>query len=276
MQNKIWFVLLYLMLILIFKVLAMSFTNGSGGVGGTFGPTLFMGGIAGFFIARLINISGIHNVPEANFVLVGMGGMMAAVMHAPLTAIFLIAEITGGYLLFMPLIVVSVTSFITIRCFESHSIYTRRLALTGELITHNKDKAALSMLQIGNLVETDFTIVESNAKLGELIKIISNSKRNIFPVVDNGKIIGIVLLDDVRNIIFKPEKYESTYVKEFMKNPPAFVYVNELMESVVQKFEDTGAWNLPVVDEQDNYMGFLSKSNIFSAYRKLLKEFSDE
>ena len=277
MQDKVWFVMIYLVLILVFKVAAMSLTNGSGGVGGTFGPTLFMGGIAGFFVARLINMSGIHQVPETNFTLVGMGGMMAAVMHAPLTAIFLIAEITGGYTLFMPLIVVSVSSFITIRGFESHSIYTKRLAKKGDLITHNKDKAALTLMRVDDLVETNFKPVSPDATLGELVKVISKSKRNLFPVVDNNKkIVGVVVLDDVRKIIFNPEKYNEVYVRELMTSPPNIVHIEESMESVVLKFEVVNAWNLPVVDEEGHYIGFLSKSNIFSAYRNVLKEFSDE
>lgn len=277
MHDKVWFIMFYLILILVFKVVAMAFTNGSGGVGGTFGPTLFMGGIAGFFIARVINISGIHQVPETNFTLVGMGGMMAAVMHAPLTAIFLIAEITGGYTLFMPLIIASVVSFITIRGFEQHSIYTKRLAKKGELITHNKDKAALTMLRVDDLVETDFKSIHPDATLGELVKVIAKSKRNLFPVVDsNQKIVGVVLLDDIRSIMFTPEKYSVTHVRDLMKNPPDIISIDETMEEVVNKFEMTKAWNLPVVDEDGCYMGFLSKSNIFSAYRSLLKAFSDE
>ncbi|MDR1054497.1 MAG: chloride channel protein [Prevotellaceae bacterium] len=277
MQNKVWFVLIYLVLILVFKVVAMACTNGSGGVGGTFGPTLFMGGIAGFFIARLINVSGIHQVPETNFALVGMGGMMAAVMHAPLTAIFLIAEITGGYTLFMPLIVVSVVSFITIRGFESHSIYTKRLAKKGDLITHNKDKAVLTLLRVDGLVETNFKTIRPDATLGELVNLISKSKRNLFPVVNkNRKIVGVVLLDDIRDIMFKSSKYSEVHVRDIMVDPPEIVNLDEPMESVVHKFEITKAWNLPVLDEQDHYVGFLSKSNIFSAYRDLLKEFSDE
>ena len=277
MQDKVWFIMIYLVLILFFKVFAMSFTNGSGGVGGTFGPTLFMGGIAGFFVARLINISGIHKVPETNFALVGMGGLMAAVMHAPLTAIFLIAEITGGYTLFMPLMITSVVSFITIRQFESHSIYTKRLAKKGELITHNKDKAVLTLLRVDGLVETNFRQISPDATLGELVRVISKSKRNLFPVVNNDeKIVGVVILDDIRDIMFRPTKYNEVYVRDLMSKPPEIIRIDEPMEVVVQKFEETQAWNLPVIDEDEHYIGFLSKSSIFSAYRDMLKEFSDE
>jgi CIC family chloride channel protein len=256
----------------------MSLTNGSGGVGGTFGPTLFLGGIAGFLVARLINLSEIYQVPESNFALVGMAGMMSGVMQAPLTAIFLIAEITGGYTLLMPLMVVSVISFITIRRFEQYSIYTKRLAQAGDLLTHNKDKAALTLLKAENLVETDFVKVFPDNTLGEMVKVVSLSKRNIFPVIDKkGHIEGVVFLDDIRDVMFESKLYTITVVKDKMKPVPDIIRIDEPMENVILKFEKTGAWNLPVVNEKDEYVGFLSKSKIFSAYRELLKElFGDE
>jgi len=278
LQDRAWFFVLYLLCIIIFKVLAMSLTNGSGGVGGTFGPTLFLGGIVGFLVARLINLSGIYEVPESNFALVGMAGMMSGVMQAPLTAIFLIAEITGGYTLLMPLMVVSVISFITIRRFEQYSIYTKRLAQTGDLLTHNKDKAALTLLKAENLVETDFIKVFPTDTLGEMVKAISLSKRNMFPVIGKkGRIVGIVFLDDIRDIMFETKLYSTTIVKDKMKHVPDVIRIDEAMENVILKFEKTGAWNLPVVNEMNEYVGFLSKSKIFSAYRELLKElFGDE
>lgn len=271
------FVLIYLVLIMVFKVVAMAFTNGSGGVGGTFGPTLFMGGIAGFFIANVINYTGIATVPEANFTLVGMGGMMAGVMHAPLTAIFLIAEITGGYALFMPLIITSVTSFLTIRTFESHSIYTKRLALKGDLITHNKDKAALTLLKVSDLIERDFSMVHPSDTLARLVKVISKSKRNIFPVVEsNGELAGIVLLDDIRKMMFDSSKYDTVFVKELMTSAPGFVHEDDTVEEVLDQFEQTKSWNLPVLNKDSIYVGFLSKSRILTAYRDVLLEFSEE
>jgi CIC family chloride channel protein len=278
LQDRAWFFVLYLLCIIIFKVLAMSLTNGSGGVGGTFGPTLFLGGIVGFLVARLINLSGIYEVPESNFALVGMAGMMSGVMQAPLTAIFLIAEITGGYTLLMPLMVVSVISFITIRRFEQYSIYTKRLAQTGDLLTHNKDKAALTLLKAENLVETDFIKVFPTDTLGEMVKAISLSKRNMFPVIGKkGRIVGVVFLDDIRDIMFETKLYSTTIVKDKMKHVPDVIRIDEAMENVILKFEKTGAWNLPVVNEMNEYVGFLSKSKIFSAYRELLKElFGDE
>jgi CIC family chloride channel protein len=278
LQDRAWFFVLYLVCIIIFKVLAMSLTNGSGGVGGTFGPTLFIGGITGFLVARLINISGIYEVPESNFALVGMAGTMSGVMQAPLTAIFLIAEITGGYTLLMPLMVVSVISFITIRRFEQYSIYTKRLAQSGDLLTHNKDKAALTLLKVEDLVETDFIKLFPDNTLGEMVKAVSSSKRNIFPVIGKqGHIDGVVFLDDIRDIMFESKLYSTTFVKDKMKPVPGFIRIDEPMENVILKFEKTGAWNLPVVNEEYEYVGFLSKSKIFSAYRELLKElFGDE
>jgi CIC family chloride channel protein len=276
-SSNVWFILLFFLAVFFFKVFSMSLTNSGGGVGGTFGPTLFMGGIAGFIVARLINLSSIHEVPEANFVLVGMAGMMSGVMHAPLTAIFLIAEITGGYNLFMPLMLTSAVSFITIRGFERHSIYTKRLALRGELITHNKDKAVLTMLRVDKLVETDFSIVSPDNTLGQLVKIISRSSRNLFPVVDDtAALVGVVLLDDMRSIMFDTGNYDVVRVRDVMKLPPALVTTGESMQSVLDKFEESGAWNLPVVDENGQYVGFVSKSKIFSSYRNMLQQFSDE
>jgi CIC family chloride channel protein len=278
LQYRAWFFVLYLFAILIFKVLAVSLTNGSGGVGGTFGPTLFMGGIAGFLVARLINLSGIHAVPESNFALVGMAGLMSGVMQAPLTAIFLIAEITGGYVLLMPLMAVSVVSFITVRQFESYSIYTKRLAKSGDLLTLDKDKAALTLLKIKDLVETDFTGVAPDDTLGKLVKVISQSNRNVYPVTDSKRHIkGMVFLDDIRTEMFEPSLYRITTVRDRMKPVPDIIRIDETMEQVIEKFTKTGAWNLPVVNRNNEYIGFLSKAKIFSAYRELLKNlFGDE
>ena len=268
-QNNILLFGLFLLLILIFKAAATSITNGSGGVGGIFAPALFMGGIAGYFMARIVNLIGFINVSERNFSLVGMAGMMAGVMHAPLTAIFLIAEITGGYGLLLPLILTSTIAFITIIYFEPHSIYTIRLAQRGELITHHKDKAILTLIDMGKVIEKDFLELSPNDRLSVLVNAISRSKRNIFPVVSNGMLVGIVLLDDIRHIIFNTEMYESTYIRDLMILPPTHVSPNEPMDEVMKKFEETGSWNLPVI-QNGKYVGFLSKSKLFSVYRKWL------
>lgn len=275
-QDNYWLLLVALALLIAVKAIATAVTTGSGGIGGTFAPTLFVGGVSGFFVAKLINKFTFIDVSESNFTLVGMAGMMAGVMHAPLTAIFLIAEITGGYALFVPLIITSTISFLTIMYFEPHSIYTKGLAKRGDLITHHKDKAVLTLLQVGKVIESDFVLVYPEETLGDLVKKISKSKRNIFPVVTvEGVFVGVVSLDDIRPIMFDTEVYESVSIKELMTVPPEFISVKESMDSVMRKFGNTGAWNLPVLDG-DKYVGFVSKSKIFSAYRDVLIQFSDE
>ncbi len=266
----------FLVLLLIFKVFATSATNGAGGVGGVFAPSLFMGGILGYLVAVLLNQFSFIQVNEVNFALVGMAAFMSGVMHAPMTSIFLIAEITGGYGLFIPLIIASTISYITIMYFEPHSIYTKRLAKRGELITHNKDQAALTLMRLDREVERDLITVDPDNTLRELVHSISQSKRNIFPVVDeNNELLGIVLLDNIRDIMFNNEIYDETFVRDLMTAPPDIIEYNESMDIVMNKFEETGAWNLPVIKD-GKYEGFLSKSKIYTAYRKVLVYFSDE
>ena len=272
-----WLFLLYFAAIMLFKVFATAFTNAGGGVGGTFGPTLVTGGLAGFVIARLVNLLDFAALPEANFVLVGMAGLMAGVMQAPMTAIFLIAEITGGYELLIPLIVASTVSYATIRIFERYSIYTKRIAAQGELLTHDSDQAVLTLLKTSDMVERDFTTVCYTDTLGMLVDAISRSHRNLFPVLDEqGRFQGIVTLNDVREIMFDRASYDTVKMYNIMKSAPAFVYLDEKMESVMDKFESTQAWNLPVLDDENKYLGFVSKSKIFSSYRDQLKAVSDE
>ena len=270
-----WVIPIYFALALILKVFAMSFTNAGGGVGGTFGPTLIVGGIAGFILARTINLMGFHALPEANFALVGMAGLMAGVMQAPMTAIFLIAEITGGYSLLLPLIIVSAISFATMRAFEPFSIYSKRLAKSGDLITHNSDRAVLTLLQTSDLVETDFTSVRLDDTLGDLVKAVARSTRNLYPVLDDAGVYrGYIGLDDIRKIMFDKDQYETTKVYTLMKNAPATVLSTDRMDSVMDKFDTTKAWNLPVVDEDGRYVGYVSKSKIFSSYRQRLQDVS--
>lgn len=274
-SNYILF-LVFLLLVLFFKVIAMTATTAGGGVGGIFAPSLFMGGVAGFFVARFINYFDPSRLPEKNFALAGMAGIMAGVMHAPLTAIFLIAEITGGYSFFIPLIITATVSYLTIMQFEPHSLYTKRLAQQGELITHDKDKAVLSRLTIRRLIETNFNPIGPDASLGELVKVVSESERNVFPVIDADRtFLGVVFMNDIRNILFKPELYETTFVNQLMFMPDTFVEINETMEDVAQKFHSTAHYNLPVL-EGGKYIGFVSRANVFSAYRKLVKEFSQD
>ncbi|MDA3880476.1 MAG: chloride channel protein [Prolixibacteraceae bacterium] len=268
--------ILLLFAILIFKVVAMAATNGAGGVGGIFAPTLVVGSFAGFFLVHTLNMFSSVNLPESNFALAGMSGVMAGVMHAPMTAIFLIAEITGGYDLILPLILVSTISYITIMIFEPHSIYTKRLAERGELLTHHKDKNVLVMLDTEKLIETGFIKLKDNETLRDFVRKVPLSKRNIFPVLDEEqKLVGVVLMENVRPIIFNRALYDSTYISDLMISPPAIVDMNENMDSVMKKFQKTKAWNLPVT-ENGKYRGFLSKSKIFNEYRDILIHFSDD
>ena len=269
-------ILVYFLSIILLKIVASVATNGGGGVGGIFAPSLFMGAIVGFVTARVMNMSGLV-VPETSFALVGMAGLMSGVMHAPLTGIFLIAELTGGYHLFMPLMIVSVISYVTIMFFEPHSLYAMRLAQKGELLTHNKDRNVLTLLKMDSVLETDFVTIMPQMTLGELVKVISESRRNIFPVIDkNGRLRGILLLDEVRNIMFQPRLYKRFTVEQLMTSPAAILRFDLPMDKVMEIFEDTGAWNLPVVDAERRYLGFVSKSKIFNSYRNVLVHFSEE
>jgi len=273
-----WAVPVFFLLVLLLKVFSMTFTNAGGGVGGTFGPTLFVGALAGFVVADTLNLLWPGTVPLANFVLVGMAGLMAGVMQAPLTAIFLIAEISGGYQLLVPLILTSAISFGVTRLFEKYSIYTKRIAASGELLTHEADQAVLTLLRTNTLLETDFTPVRIDDTLGQLVDAVSGSSRNIFPVLDSrGRLQGYVSLADIRRDMFQTELYDNKHVYNYMQTAPEYVFPGEPMDSVMRKFEKTGAWNLPVVEKEDRtYLGFLSKSKIFSAYREELKDFSQD
>ena len=276
LKDHTWFLLLIMFLILVFKAVATSVTNGSGGVGGIFAPSLFMGGMAGFLAAKLLNLIPGITVSESNFALVGMAGVMSGVMHAPLTGIFLIAEITGGYALLTPLIITATISFLTIKYFEPHSIYAKRLAERGELITHHKDKAMLSMMKIDNLLETNFQTIDVNATLGDFVKVVPHSQRNVFPVVDSeNNFYGIIFINDIRNIIFNREIYETTFIRDLMYMPDPLVDPNESMEDIARKFSESENYNLPVIKE-GKYLGFVSRAKVFSTYRKLIEEFSDE
>ena len=277
-RNDVWMVILFIGMIILTKVFATSATNGSGGVGGTFAPSLYVGCMAGFFFAILINTLGLCDgeLSTKNFALMGMAGVMSAVMHAPLMAIFLTAEMTGGYELFLPLLIVSTISYGTIRLFLPWSIYTMRLAQRGELLTQEKDKTVLTLLKMDSVIETDFIEVHPDMTLKEMVGVISRSNRNLFPVTDDkGSLLGIVLLDDIRNIMFRPDLYRKMRVSKFMAMVPAKIEVGESMDKVMKLFDDTNAWNLPVV-EKGKYVGFVSKSKIFNSYRRVLKHYTDD
>ncbi len=275
-RGNMWFILGFIALIILTRVFATSATTGSGGIGGTFAPSLYVGCMAGFFFASLINHLFGLDLSVKNFALMGMCGVMSGVMHAPLMGIFLTAELTGGYELFLPLLIVSTLSYGTIKMFEPYSIYAMRLAQRGELLTHHKDKAVLTLLKINNVIETDFISVRPEMSLKEMVEVISKSNRNLFPVVDeSGRLLGVVLLDEIRNIMFRPDLYRRMFVHTFMSMPPASIEVGESMERVMKIFDDTGAWNLPVV-EGGRYVGFVSKSKIFNSYRRVLRHYSED
>ena len=262
-------------LIMLVKIITSATTTGAGGSGGIFAPSLFLGGMAGFLVSSILNLDG-DLVSARNFALAGMAGMMAAVMQSPMTAIFLIAEITGGFGLMIPLMVTSATAYLTIKPLLPHSLYHLRLAKRGELITHNKDKAILTLLKLKNVIEIDHQTIDVESTLGELVKIVSKSKRNLFPVIDHkGNFCGVVLLDDIREFMFDKERYSTTLVKDLMIMPPEIIAPDEKMESVMKKFNDSGVWNLPVINNR-KYIGFISKSTIFNAYRTELVRFSEE
>jgi CIC family chloride channel protein len=276
-RNNVSFILLYIGLIILFKAFATSATNGGGGVGGTFAPSLYVGCLTGFFFAYLINHLGFDiELSVKNFALMGMAGVMSGVMHAPLMGIFLTAEMTGGYQLFLPLLIVSALSYGTVKVFASYSIYTMRLARRGELLTHHKDKAVLTLLKMNAVIENDFLTVTPDMNLKQMVDTISQSSRNLFPVLDSEKkLLGVVQLDDIRNIMFRPDLYKRMYVSRFMSVPPAKLQLGDSMDKVMKTFDDTGAWNLPVVDG-DKYVGFVSKSKIFNSYRRVLRHYSGD
>jgi len=276
LRDNPWFFIIFLLLLIIFKVIAMTATTASGGVGGVFAPSLFVGAIGGYFVAYFSNhVFGV-DLPLENFALAGMGAMLAGVMHAPLLGIFLTAEITGGYQLFFPLIISAIASYMTIVQFEPHSIYAKRLAMKGELVTHHKDKAILHFMEVRHLIEKDFAIVSPEATLGDLTKIIATSKRNLFPVVDEeGTMCGMIKMDDIREIIFNHDLYDKVYVKDLMYMPEYYISPRDSMHAVAAKFESSGRFNLAVIDK-GKYIGFISRARVFSDYRNTMRTMSNE
>lgn len=265
-----------LILILVFKVFAMSITTSSGGVGGIFAPTLFMGAVGGYLLSFSLNTFFGLNLSHANFALVGMGSLMAGVMHAPLLGIFLIAEITGGYQLLIPLIISATVAYVTITRFEPHSIYTKRLAEMGELVTHHKDKAAMHYMNTKELIETDFEILSPDLNLGQMTYFIARSKRDLFPVVDEeGKMLGMIKMNDIRNLMFDQELYEKISVRDLMYMPEFFISPNDPIEVIAEKFKSCGRYNLAVLDD-GKYIGFISRARVFSAYRDTMADLSYE
>ncbi|MBU2557089.1 MAG: chloride channel protein [Bacteroidetes bacterium] len=270
-----WVILILFIAVILIKAFATSFTFGAGGVGGIFAPALFIGAFTGLFFALSTNYLGLGTLNPGKFALVGMGGMIAGILHAPLTGIFLIAEITNGYTLFVPLMIVSTIAFATVKIFNNNSVYTYQLAQRGQLLTHNKDRSILNMMSLRRLVETNFNEVKPGTSLGDLVRIIASSKRNIFPVVDEDKkFYGHIRLDDVRNIMFDTELYDTT-VENLMVMPEYIIDPGEPMAEVARKFHESGKYNIPVV-HKERYLGYVSRANVFSTYRRKLSEISDD
>ncbi|MBR6049213.1 MAG: chloride channel protein [Bacteroidales bacterium] len=274
-----WAIVIVLFVLILLKAIATATTIGSGGVGGTFGPSLVLGGLSGYFIATLGNQLGLPPQDTANFALVGMAAVMTGVMHAPFMATFLIADITGGYGLLVPLLTASAVTYLCISPFERHSIYARKLAEHGDLLTHDKDSSAWNLMNMQSLIETNFVIVRSGDRLRDLVEAIKTSRRNIFPVLsDDDKFLGVIVLDDVRNIIFNADLYDSVTVDDLMHplSEGDLVRNSDSLTDVVEKFRIGNRYNLVVIDDQQNYLGFLSRANTFSAYRRFISATSDE
>jgi CIC family chloride channel protein len=265
----------YMLLIIGLKVVATTLTFSAGGIGGIFAPTLFIGANTGLLFGLVLNQVGVE-VSISNMALVGMAGMIAGVVHAPLTAIFLIAEITGGYELFFPLMLAATISYGTTRYFVKNSVYTVQLAKRGELMTHHKDRNILLMMKVSDLIETDFRTVRPDQTLRDLVHVITKSSRNIYPVVDDKHLLqGLVKLDDIRHIMFNQEMYDNTLVRDLMHTPEWTVETSEQMEEVARKFSESGRYNFPVL-QNGKYLGFVSRARVFSSYREMLKHFSDD
>lgn len=278
-DNNIWYIILFLVGLVTFKVVAMSLTFGAGGVGGVFAPTLFTGSISGYVFALIINNTNLfnHQLSATNFAMVGMAGLMAGILHAPLTAIFLIAEITGGYELFVPLMIVSSISYLVTKKYIPHNIYATELAKKGALITHDKDQAVLTLMDVKKLIETNFISLTPDMSLKKIVKnAVVISKRNIFPVVNpkNQTLKGIVLMDDLRPIMFNKSLYKKIHANDIMQDPSEIIDLDkDSMKVIMKKFQDSGAWNLPVI-KNEKYYGFISKSKLLTAYRRKLIEYS--
>ena len=276
LQDNFWVFAGLLVMVIFFKVIAASITFGAGGVGGIFAPTLFMGVNAGVLFAKLVQYFGLRNLEVNNFALIGMAGMIAGVLHAPLTGLFLIADISGGYQLFVPLMITATISYATVKTFEPHSVYTIQLAKRKELMTHDKDQNVLSLMRVTKLIEKDFSTVNSDATLGDLVKVISKAHRNIFIVIDEeNNFQGIVKLDDIREIMFQPEKYDEVFVRDLMVVPQVVIQHDESMADVASKYQYSDKFNLVVLND-GKYCGCVSRAQIFSTYRRMLKHFSED
>ena len=271
--------IVYLCLIILFKVFATTATNGGGGCGGTFAPSLFLGCIGGFVFSRLWNTYGVFDVavPETNYALLGMAGVMSGVFHAPLTGVFLIAELTGGYDLFLPLMIVSVASYLTIHAFERHSIYAMRLARKGELLTHHKDQSVLTLMSLDAIIDKERPKLRPDMYLGQIVQAISTSKSLHFAVVGlEGGLLGVINVNSIRKIIFRSELYRMYHAEQLMQQPQVTLRTDDSMQTIMEKFARCDAGTLPVLSPDDKYVGFVSRTRLLAAYRQVIKDFSEE
>ena len=271
--------IVYLCLIILFKVFATTATNGGGGCGGTFAPSLFLGCIGGFVFSRLWNAYGVFDVavPETNYALLGMAGVMSGVFHAPLTGVFLIAELTGGYDLFLPLMIVSVASYLTIHAFERHSIYAMRLARKGELLTHHKDQSVLTLMSLDAIIDKERPKLRPDMYLGQIVQAISTSKSLHFAVVGlEGSLLGVINVNSIRKIIFRSELYRMYRAEQLMQQPQVTLRTDDSMQTIMEKFARCEAGTLPVLSPDDKYVGFVSRTRLLAAYRQVIKDFSEE
>jgi CIC family chloride channel protein len=268
---------LLLLILSLIKVFATTITFEAGGIGGIFAPTMFMGAMFGLALALIVNQTGLIQVDPESSILVGMAGLLASIIQAPLTGIFLISELTHGYNLMLPLMISSIVSFTTVRIFHTNSVYTKQLAKRGDLLTHHADRNALTLMNIKDVIETNFKELKPTDSLRKLVDIISDSERNVYPVIDKERnLVGLITLDNVRKVMFHPEYYDNTLVQELMFVPEVVLHDTDPMEIIAEKIQKSGKFNVAVLDSKGKYMGFVSRANVFSTYRSLLREFSAE
>ncbi len=271
-----WSLVIFAGLIVLLKPIAAAITIGSGGNGGNFAPSLFAGAFLGYFLSKLINITGWLKMPEGNFSLVGMAGVLSGVMYCPLSAIFLIAEITNGYELFIPLMLVSSISFFIVKSYEPFSMETKQLALEGQIFTHRKEKNILTSMRLEELLQDQLEVIPIDYKLGDLVELIKKSKKNVFAVKNaTGHFAGIIELNDIKHYLFQPELFDSLPIESLLKKPAATININQKMHEVMDKFDTTQSWHLPVLDSDRKFVGFISKTKLFNKYREILASHGD-
>lgn len=275
-MDKSWSIVLFAGLIVFLKPIAAAITIGGGGNGGNFAPSLFTGSYLGFFLSRLVNNTGWVKIPEGNFTLVGMAGVMSGVMYCPLSAIFLIAEITNGYELFIPLMVVSSISFFIVKSYEPYSMDTKKLAMEGQIFTHKKEKNILTSIRLDEMLQDKYDSISIDLKLRDLVELVKRSEKNIYAVHDTkGRFAGIIELNDIKQQLFQPERFDATTIRSLTKQPRAILYQNQDMHIVMEKFDVSQSWYLPVLGTDRKFAGFISKTKLFNKYREILASQGD-